>query len=55
MTKEKRAALIAQFSTLAREYHRTGDVVLRRQAERSIMETAPTLACGRKIIAGLYS
>lgn len=49
----KRADLINQFSTNARDAHRRGDVVARRQAEESIREIA-SRAEAKKIIAGLY-
>lgn len=53
--KEKRVELIEKFAAQAREYHRTHDVVLRREAEERIREAAPTRAYAEKVIRNLYN
>ncbi len=45
--------LVEQFAALARECHRTGDVVRRNQAEESIREVA-SRSYAAKVIAALY-
>lgn len=46
--------LIDQFSRIAREAHRRGDINGRNQAEENIREVAP-VALAAKIIADLYT
>ena len=54
MTKAKRREMVEQFASLAREYHRTGNVTLRAQAEESIRELLPR-AMAAKVIRDLYT
>lgn len=54
MASKTASEKVQPYVALAREYHRTGDVVLRRQAEENIREVAPTLAYAEKVIAEMY-
>ncbi len=54
MTKQKMQDIIRQFIAVAREAHRTGDVVRRRQAEENIREVAPR-AYAEKVIREMYA
>lgn len=51
---KKRIDMVNQFADQAKEYHRRHDVVLRRQAEESIREVAPSLAYAEEVIRELY-
>lgn len=53
MTDEKMREIVSNYVALAREAHRTGDVVIRRQCEENIRVVAPR-DYAEKVIAEMY-